>query len=219
MQKQWCRKFTLLSQKFHLIRDTERMDWKNPFQYYKMKIDKTNVKVPLTKEELDILISKEMPNERLECIRDVFCFCALTGLAFTDADNLQKRHITTDDSGTTWIHKPREKTSVISRVPLLPYPLKILQKYEHNPELQLKGKLLPIPSNQKWTRISRKSEQYATSIKIWRRIALATLSPHWLSNMACQSTSLPKSSDIQIRIWLGTMQKFQKPILAGKCKE
>ena len=26
---------------------------------------------------------------------------------------------------------------------------KILQKYEHNPELQLKGKLLPIPSNQK----------------------------------------------------------------------
>lgn len=92
-----------------------------------MKIDKTNVKVPLTKEELDILISKEMPNERLECIRDVFCFCALTGLAFTDADNLQKRHITTDDSGTTWIHKPREKTSVISRVPLLPYPLKILQ--------------------------------------------------------------------------------------------
>ena len=43
-----------------------------------MKIDKTNVKVPLTKEELDILISKEMPNERLECIRDVFCFCALT---------------------------------------------------------------------------------------------------------------------------------------------
>lgn len=28
MQKQWCRKFTLLSQKFHLIRDTERMDLK-----------------------------------------------------------------------------------------------------------------------------------------------------------------------------------------------
>ncbi|MCD8034814.1 MAG: site-specific integrase [Alistipes sp.] len=128
-----------------------RNEWieKNPFQYYKMKIDKTNVKVPLTKEELDILISKEMPNERLECIRDVFCFCALTGLAFTDADNLRKQHITTDDSGTTWIHKPREKTSVISRVPLLPYPLKILQKYEHNSELQLKGKLLPVPSNQK----------------------------------------------------------------------
>ncbi len=57
-----------------------RNEWieKNPFQYYKMKIDKTNVKVPLTKEELEILISKEMPNERLECIRDVFCFCALT---------------------------------------------------------------------------------------------------------------------------------------------
>ena len=33
-----------------------RNEWieKNPFQYYKMKIDKTNVKVPLTKEELDL---------------------------------------------------------------------------------------------------------------------------------------------------------------------
>ncbi len=37
-----------------------RNEWveKNPFQYYKMKIDKTNVKIPLTKEELDTLIRR-----------------------------------------------------------------------------------------------------------------------------------------------------------------
>lgn len=69
---------------------------------------------------MDTLLRKPMPNDRLDRIRDVFCFCALTGLAFTDADHLRKEHITTDEEGTVWIHKPREKTAVMSRVPLLP---------------------------------------------------------------------------------------------------
>ena len=112
-----------------------------------MKIDKTNVKVPLTKAELDLLMTKRMPNERLERVRDVWCFCAQTGLAFTDAEHLRAEHISTDENGTQWIHKPREKTSVMSRIPLLPYPLKILAKYaDSNLE---GGKLLPVPSNQK----------------------------------------------------------------------
>ena len=128
-----------------------RNEWieKNPFRFYKMKIDKTNVKVPLTKAELDLLLKRPMPNERLERIRDVFCFCALTGLAFTDVDHLRPEHITTDENGTLWIHKPREKTAVVSRIPLLPHPIRILQKYEQDPDLRLKGKLLPVPSNQK----------------------------------------------------------------------
>ena len=128
-----------------------RNEWieKNPFRYYKMKVDKTNVKVPLTKSELDTLIRKPLPNERLDRIRDVFVFCCLTGLAFTDADNLRKEHITTDEQGMLWIHKPREKTAVMSRVPLLPHPIELLNKYGHDAELQIKGKLLPVPSNQK----------------------------------------------------------------------
>ncbi|MCM1150413.1 MAG: site-specific integrase [Alistipes sp.] len=128
-----------------------RNEWleKNPFRYYKLKIDKTNVKVPLTKQELDTLIRKRMPNDRLDRIRDVFTFCCLTGLAFTDADNLRKEHITTDEQGAVWIHKPREKTAVMSRIPLLPYPMTLLKKYEQDTELRMTGKLLPVPSNQK----------------------------------------------------------------------
>lgn len=66
-----------------------RNEWleKNPFRYYKMKVDRTNVKVPLTKEELETLIHKPLPNDRLARIRDVFSFCCLTGLAFTDVDH------------------------------------------------------------------------------------------------------------------------------------
>ena len=107
------------------------------------------MKIPLTKSELDTLIHKPMPNERLDKVRDVFCFCCLTGLAFTDTDNLRKEHISTDEYGVVWIHKPREKTSVMSRIPLLPYPISVLRKYERDIETAVRNKLLPVPSNQK----------------------------------------------------------------------
>lgn len=85
-----------------------RNEWieRNPFRFYKMKTDKTNVKVPLTKAELDPLLKRPMPNERQDRIRDVFCFCTLTGLVFTDVDHLRPEHITTDKNGALWIHKP-----------------------------------------------------------------------------------------------------------------
>ena len=90
-----------------------------------------------------------MPNERLARIRDVFSFCCLTGLAFTDVDHLKAEHIRTDENGVQWIHKPREKTSVMSRIPLLPHPIALLKKYERDETCRARGKLLPVPSNAK----------------------------------------------------------------------
>ena len=87
-----------------------------------------------------------MPNDRLEKVRNVFAFCCFTGLAFTDADHLRPEHISTDENGVTWIHKHREKTAVMSRIPLLPHPIKLLEKYK---AIGLEGKLLPVPSNQR----------------------------------------------------------------------
>ena len=37
----------------------------------------------------------------------------------------------------------------MSRIPLLPYPLALLRKYERDAELRTTGMLLPVPSNQK----------------------------------------------------------------------
>ena len=70
-------------------------------------------------------------------------------MAFTDADHLRAEHITKDETGQIWIHKPREKTTVLSRIPVLPYPLSLLKKYGTDKELLAKGKLLPVPSNQR----------------------------------------------------------------------
>lgn len=93
--------------------------------------------------------TRPMPNERLDRIRDVFCFCALTGLAFTDVDHLRREHFTTDEEGQLWIYKPREKTAVMSRVPVLPQAAALLEKYRDDANCRARGKLLPVPSNTK----------------------------------------------------------------------
>lgn len=128
-----------------------RNEWieKDPFRNYKLKEEHNKEKDHLTREELETLVRKRLPNERLDRIRDVFAFCCFTGWAFTDAEHLRREHIRTDDNGTTWIYKPREKTAVMSRIPLLPYPMILLEKYERDAELRATGKLLPVPSNQK----------------------------------------------------------------------
>ena len=105
---------------------------KNPFRNYNLKPEHNKDKDHLTKAELEILIRKEMPNERLSRIRDVFAFCCLTGLAFTDADHLRPEHIGADWDGTLWIHKPRKKIVIMSRSPLLPYVIMLLLKYGHD---------------------------------------------------------------------------------------
>ena len=128
-----------------------RNEWleKDPFRHYKLKEEHNKSKDHLTKSELDTLLKKPLPNERLARIRDVFSFCCLTGLAFTDVDHLKAEHIRTDENGVQWIHKPREKTSVMSRIPLLPHPIALLRKYERDETCRARGKLLPVPSNAK----------------------------------------------------------------------
>ena len=60
-----------------------------------------------------------------------------------------QEHLRTDDNGTTWIYKPREKTAVMSCILLLPHLLALQKKYEQDSELRTTRKLLPVPSNQK----------------------------------------------------------------------
>lgn len=119
-----------------------RNEWitKNPFRYYKLKEDEVQAKEHLTAHELELLTRKEL-DHRLARIRDVFVFCCLTGLAFADADHLRREHLSQDDEGRWWIHKPREKTSVMSRIPLLPASLEILRRYERDEACLARGRV------------------------------------------------------------------------------
>ena len=128
-----------------------RNEWieKNPFKNYKLKEVAPPPKEHLSKKEIELLMEKQMPNLRLENVRDIFAFCCLTGLAFADVKELKREHLTTDEQGNMWIHKPREKTAVMSTIPLLKQPKAILQKYAFDLHCMESGKLLPVPSNQK----------------------------------------------------------------------
>jgi integrase len=95
-------------------------------------------RVFLTEEELRTLINKDFQIKRLERVRDLFVFCCFTGLSYSDVKTLAPEHFETDSNGRTWIKKKRVKTGVLFRVPLLPIPKLILEKYKGG------DKLLPV---------------------------------------------------------------------------
>lgn len=120
----------------------------DPFLEIHFKQTRTN-RAFLTEEELGILLKKEFTIPRLQTVKDIFVFCALTGLAFTDVQHLRHDHIIKDGNGEYWIRKAREKTDNMCDIPLLDIPRMILEKYKGHPECMKKGVLLPVPSNQR----------------------------------------------------------------------
>ena len=125
-------------------------DWlqKDPFAPVKFRQDEVHVEF-LTMYELNTLIEKEMPCKRLEQVRDVFVFCAFTGLAFVDVKSLRTEHIIHGNKGEMWIRKPRIKTNNMCNIPLLRVPRELLQKYSSDKGCELRGQILPVPTNQK----------------------------------------------------------------------
>lgn len=92
----------------------------------------------LSLEELMNLLQYEFNNDRLSQVRDVFCFMCFTGLRYSDAAQLRREHIKNNI-----INLVAQKTLTDTIIPLNPFALSILQRYQDDP------KPLPIISNQK----------------------------------------------------------------------
>ena len=98
----------------------------------------------LTKEELGLLINAPKMNFKRTLIRDLFLFCAFTGLAYIDLKNLREENIVSNPlDGSVWIHTHRQKTGVETNVRLLDIPLQIMKKYKG---LCDDGRVFPVPS-------------------------------------------------------------------------
>ncbi len=95
------------------------------------------------------MLHKEISIPRLAQVRDIFCFCCLTGLAFTDVQQLKAEHLVADIHGKIWIRKARQKTKNMCNIPLLEEAQKIIDRYRDHPYCQTHGVLLPVCSNQK----------------------------------------------------------------------
>ncbi len=116
------------------------------FEMIKEDVDPTF----LTKEEIQLIAYKEIRNERLSRVRDVYIFCCFTGLAYADVEKLKRTEISVGIDDQLWIFTDRLKTKIKSRIPLLPVTLDIIKRYEEDPACINANKVLPVLSNQKY---------------------------------------------------------------------
>ena len=121
---------------------------KDPFAQIRFHLDEVEREF-LEKQELKTMLNKEITITRLAQVRDIFCFCCLTGLAFTDVQQLKPEHLVADIHGKIWIRKARQKTKDMCNIPLLDEAQKIIDRYKDHPYCQTHGVLLPVCSNQK----------------------------------------------------------------------
>ncbi|HTN20262.1 MAG TPA: site-specific integrase [Pelobium sp.] len=105
----------------------------DPYINYKPKTTKVH-RVVLTKDDLTNIAEKQFSIERLDQVRDIFLFSCYTGLAYVDVKKLKRSEIEKGIDGKLWIYTHRQKTDSLSRIPLLPVALSIIQKYEDHPQ-------------------------------------------------------------------------------------
>ncbi|MBZ4190730.1 site-specific integrase [Niabella beijingensis] len=152
-EKQLCRNSALknIANMKKIVLDAKDRGWllSDPFAKFDNSRDEVNPTF-LTMVELGRIAEKEIANERLRRVRDVFVFCCFTGLAFIDVKQLKRNEIVQGFDGEFWISKDRQKEGVLSQIPLLPICVDLLKKYENDPVCLAKEMLLPVLSNQKY---------------------------------------------------------------------
>lgn len=109
------------------------LNWATEREYYsgikhlKFKAPERNIDIIyLTEEDLDKLYFHKFENEKLDRVRDIFCFGCYTGLRYSDLNTLTRDHI---QNGM--ISKILIKTSKSVEIPILPMTQDILDKYNY----------------------------------------------------------------------------------------
>lgn len=121
---------------------------KDPFMLHRTTYKESN-RGYLTQAELKAIENHQFKIRRLDQVRDVFVFVCYTGLSYSDLKLLNKDNIRKGIDGKDWIVYKREKTGVQTSYPLLPVAMRILEKYQSDPECMVENKILPVKSNQK----------------------------------------------------------------------
>ena len=100
----------------------------DPFADYKAELPHRTRRY-LTTEELQRVLQTPIIDKQFERARQLFIFCAFTGLARVDMQRLKPKHITHNADGTEEIRIKRQKTNVEAIIPLLPIAKQILSLY------------------------------------------------------------------------------------------
>ena len=100
----------------------------DPFVEYKAELPQRTRRY-LTTEELQRVLQTPIIDKQFERARQLFLFCAFTGLARVDMQRLRLKHIIRNADGTEEIRIKRQKTNVEAIIPLLPIAKQILSLY------------------------------------------------------------------------------------------
>jgi site-specific recombinase XerD len=121
---------------------------KDPF--FAFKLGKREVdREALNSNEVIAITKKVFVSPRLDQVRDIFLFCCYTGLSYVDVHKLKRSEVIDGIDGEKWLVIKRQKTDSPSRIPILPFAWKILEKYKDHAQCKVKGQLLPVLSNQR----------------------------------------------------------------------
>jgi len=133
-----------------MIRLGVKLGWidKNPFEFFKLKMQKVE-RGYLTTDELLAIEQKKFDIERIQYVKDLFVFSCYTGMAYIDVMQLTPHNIMIGMDGNHWIKTTREKTDTSVNVPILPKAASIIEKYKNSPKAIAMGTLFPVISNQK----------------------------------------------------------------------
>ena len=123
----------------------------NPFAGFYVKAEYSERRY-LSASELQAVMDVKLPNYRTSINRDVFVFCAFTGLSHAEVVKLTHADIHTDDNGERWIIDKRQKTGTQFRVKLLPVAEMLYERYK---DMHLAGeKVFPLKGTYKTLNIS-----------------------------------------------------------------
>lgn len=93
-----------------------------------LKHDKPAAPVYLTKAEVELLHTTELP-DRFRRIADAYLVMCYTGLALTDYRQLNSKQYRRDDDGFEWLEVVREKTDIRAIIPIGPELRMLIDKY------------------------------------------------------------------------------------------
>jgi len=166
-------------------------DWiaKDPFVHWQAEWQSVE-REALTESELNTIMEKEFEIERLKNVKNLFLFSCFTGLSYSDVKQLTSNDIVKNLNGDRIIKMKRTKTKVMSSVPILPPAESILLKYSSFQEINDKGLLLPVISNQ---RLNSYLKELADSCKIKKKLTFH-LARHTFATTVTLANGVPIES-------------------------
>lgn len=113
----------------------------NPFSTHRIISPRRTERNYLTTNELGVLIRATFTKKMHTIIKDLFLFCAFTGVTYADLAKLTKSNMRRTEDGNWWLSYKRQKTGLSCTLPLLDIPMKIIRKYRTTDD----SRLFPVP--------------------------------------------------------------------------